>query len=477
MGMAETGRPTRRWRSLAPTFALAAGCVAVYAFAASDGDSETRPGVSPDPGDSIDPEQTAPSSPKPTVVVSPPPLPPVDVVYDVIDGVTVSAYLPPATAATPDVWERVGPGWVLAAYEGGLLESGRVVAEGVYWYSEVNDAVRGVRVLYLVSPAGEVYEVANLTEAGVREVLAWDVGRGVALVTNGVSDDSNETFAEIDARALDLESGEFGPWFLVGEEGNSLPAVAPVDGAWLIGTTSLVDDQGAHLETGLAAEGATTADWLDGWLIQSHLYPGGRPVSGTSLYVSEGWDWPVTEVPAPVDPSGNAPMECRASRVASPDVVAFECQGWSGGDVTTVATLGAGETTMTVVVPWDGAASSRTFRRSEVGCIRDGVAYEALDFIPDGGPDLDAPLNEGLWLRSPGAETRMAGPAGQVPPLRCVGALGEELVIVGAGPIWAYGASGAAAWRTLLPVPAVPADSTGPRYVAGVTDLGVFVAP
>lgn len=440
-----------------------------------------------------EPSPSASSSPSPSFPVTPEPQPSVDIAYQVIDGVTVSEYLPDARPAAPEVWARVDSGWVLAAYEGGTLAPDRTTAssDGPFLREEGFGAVRGPVVLYLVSPDGEVFEAANLSEADAGDLIAWNVESGHALIADRWSQQYQSEPRYY--RDLNLVTGEWGPWFTLSQDDDwRLRQALPWSEGWAItaegyaeegGTStvlksvSVVDSRGARVLDGPYLDPA--ADFIamiDGTLISSYWGDRVDGVNPTSLFVGEGGaEGAAVEVPAPLGPDGEEPWMCRPYRLASPDAVALECAyGVENVDypfASTVFVFDEASSTFERVV---GPDTNNTFGLDAsvvLGCVRGGTAYGL-----HAGEQTDY-LAIGLGARRDGSDTLLDPAPGDYLALQCVGAQGENLVIKGAGSVWLLGPEDTFR-ASLLATPEPINTSDGTLvYVSGVTDLGVFVAP
>lgn len=125
--------------------------------------------------------------------------------------VTTGPGLPVAVALTDEAYATADTGWVLAIFD----STQRLLNK---------DPVEGERVLYLISPIGERYEVANLTRYGSLHLAAWDTDRQVALIVDG----------RYIAMTLDLATGEVThKWQFCGE-GGSLTAKDLPGEEWLL---------------------------------------------------------------------------------------------------------------------------------------------------------------------------------------------------------------------------------------------------
>jgi hypothetical protein len=118
----------------------------------------------------VDPVATPSPSVTPSSSVTPSPSPsPSDTgfAWPGFSGeVTVDPHLPDAGSITPEVWAGTGPGWVLVSYREAWGDAPTV----------------GPQVIYLVSPAGERYELVNVPGDTV-SVLAWEAGSATAPVS------------------------------------------------------------------------------------------------------------------------------------------------------------------------------------------------------------------------------------------------------------------------------------------------------
>lgn len=131
---------------------------------------------------------------------------------DVADrAVTTGVGLPDAVALTGEAYATADTGWVLAIFDSTK-------------YNGIEEPTQGERVLYLVSPTGEQYEVANLTRYGSPHLAAWDIERQVALIVEG----------RYVALTIDLASGEVThEWQFCGEGGSMTAKDLPGD-EWLL---------------------------------------------------------------------------------------------------------------------------------------------------------------------------------------------------------------------------------------------------
>jgi hypothetical protein len=91
--------------------------------------------------------------------------------------VTVAAHVPTSELLTKDVLNSAGSGWVVAIHDATAIDSKGVEAPGP-------------RILYLISPDGTRYELANLDTLGVMapDLVAWDYGRHKVLIVDNLRD-------------------------------------------------------------------------------------------------------------------------------------------------------------------------------------------------------------------------------------------------------------------------------------------------
>ncbi|MBN2176501.1 MAG: hypothetical protein JW722_02460 [Demequinaceae bacterium] len=439
------------------------------------------------------PSPSASESPSPTPGPEPSPVTVPDVPYEVVDGVTVSQYLPEAEAITPEVWDEATSGWTLAAFEGGLMDPSRRQNWGgtdILGYTYGPDiAVPGPRVLYLVSPDGRTYEVANLTDMGVGDVLAWDAQREVALVTDrysGYGQTSSRIFA-----TLDLRSGVLGPWFGVGGDGGSdfdvrsdNDGVWPIDGGWaFVGTTwdteynptivrTIVDDSGHPVPGAAVLDPESTFTALVGEYLVEYPSEWPLPDAAPTLHVRDDFGrGPLLEYPMPIDPHGESSNNCRVYRLAAPEAVVVECGASEGEDGqgtmrSTVAVFDPEQGSFETIVDWDGNTLLGYDSQDILRCVRGDTVYGLYQ------PGQTDWVMGGLRVRSADRYEVLSPPPGVYMAIQCEGAAGDDFVVRGSGPLLALDPVNET-WGTLLPAN----GGTSDRLVAGVTDLGMFVAP
>ena len=172
-------RPKRRHRG----FRIAASAAVVLVVAGAvvlvvaQPWNRAEPVASPSAGQStgVTPTKTAAATPSPSASAH------------VIGTVTTDPNLPPAKPLESGLLASAGEGWSLVSYNA----------------ADVGDASKnGPVILYLVSPDGDVYEVANLGTDGGR-IVAWAPGSPRVLILRGT--DQGRYFRTVEV--LDLETG------------------------------------------------------------------------------------------------------------------------------------------------------------------------------------------------------------------------------------------------------------------------------
>ncbi len=441
------------------------------------------------------------SEPSPTSSLAPAPMPSassVDTLYSVADGVTVSEYLPAAQPATQEVWDRVGSGWVLAAFEGGLTASGEDPGVGRVIDSYQDDTTTGPRVVYLVSPEGEVFEAANLTALGVDNLLGWSVDRGTALVGVGKAP---QTPFDAPVYVLDLETGTLSAGVVPCPDQPGRFSADPVDGGWRIAGTCSGLDTGVEFETFIDDDAREiVSPWAPAQFPGDHYYrvvAGGNMIemvggtlgkeaakSGESRLQLTAPGGSPRDVALPAAPDGGTGVSC--APFASGSDVMLVCDLWVGSmDEGTVkiyehvSTIDVETATLNPVLDW--FTYSAFAMEGGLGwsftCIADSTIYgEGSPYVYTDDTTQPPSVDFGLWRWDATGPTQMPDHPGTNPELACLGNAGDRLIVRGPGSLLAFDPA-TQAWQTLLPVADVPADETGPRYVAGIRSLPVFIAP
>ncbi|MGB5532026.1 MAG: hypothetical protein WBN71_02870 [Acidimicrobiia bacterium] len=127
-----------------------------------------------------------------TTVPSPTTAPPTT---GAIRPVTVHPNLPAAVGGHLVDWDAVGPGWILALYDA----------------SDIATAVTHPTVLYVIDPAGTLYEVASWA-SGPYEIADWSgTGDAAILLTNGSDAVIVDLRTGTEVATMALPLGPYGP--------------------------------------------------------------------------------------------------------------------------------------------------------------------------------------------------------------------------------------------------------------------------
>jgi hypothetical protein len=116
--------------------------------------------------------------------------------------VTVDPSLPSALPLPSHIWDKTGPGWVLATYSPAVI-----TYEG---NANGPTAERTRQVIYLVSPTGTRYQVLELDPNNQVSISSWSAGESLAYVETCGASAYCQTQTE-PTFALDLQSGQFKP--------------------------------------------------------------------------------------------------------------------------------------------------------------------------------------------------------------------------------------------------------------------------
>lgn len=352
-----------------------------------------------------------------------------------VGDVTVADGLPSATALTAGVLASADRGWVLAVFDS-TFRSG------------TEDPIWGEKVLYLVSPTGDRYEVANLTRFGNPVLSAWDTDRQVAfLVDNRMA-----------AFTVDLASGQVTEEWQFCGEGGSMRAAVAADGQWLLrGNCS-----------GEALDGYYTDD---GTLIRDDGVPDGEGVTVMSVgdvqvrfefemppaesYVAYHADG--TEVPLQAVGANTA---CYPMGPALDGGLAVQC--WSDDGSSTLWSLDV-----------DGGAAHVIADQAVFISVIDAMGGDGLWSLPGyclTGDHETLTGEFGLAVLGDGAPTLLSN--GEYRGTVCYGGIGDTVLVAGVGPLWTWDA-GTGATVTLLPVPEPSDDGTW----VGASENGAIIHP
>ncbi|MBN2177318.1 MAG: hypothetical protein JW722_06635 [Demequinaceae bacterium] len=354
--------------------------------------------------------------------------------------VTTGVGLPDAVALTGEAYATADTGWVLAIFDSTKR-------------SNVSDPVEGERVLYLVSPAGERFEVANLTRYGAPYLAAWDTERQVALIVEG----------RYVALTLDLASGEVThEWQFCGEGGymkaedrpgeewllRGFCSGEPLDGIYTDDFTFVTDD---GIVTG--GEGITVMDVGD---VQVRYEFEMTPAQSFRAYHPDGTEvamQPVGEYIAcyPMGPSlsGGLAVQCWAEG----DSVTYwnlDLDGGPATPITTSATIGAIEAASGGSLPAEGAVVTGYCLAGDQEALI--TSHPAVVVLDEGSPVV---VTNGEYRAT-----------------WCFGGVGGTVLVTGVGPLWTWDAASGIT-VTLLPVPEPGDDGVW----VGAAEGGAIIHP
>jgi hypothetical protein len=355
-------------------------------------------------------------------------------------AVTRGQGIPSALPLPPAVLASAGSGWVLAVFDSTLRASGA-------------DPIDGQRVLYLISPTGDRYEVANLTQYQSPVLAAWDTDRNVALLVEG----------RYVALTVDLATGEVShEWQFCGE-GGSLTARPLGRGEWLLRgfcSGSALDGRYADDGTALGAdgvvqggEGVTVMDVGDVQVRYEFEMP---PAESYVAYRADGSHValePVGPTTAcyPLGPSltGGLAVQCWDSDGAV-SIWNLDLGGGAPSPIGLPATVAAIEGAAGGPSP-DPTAILTGF------CVAGNhevltTSHPALAVLGEDGPSV---LSDGAFRAT-----------------ACRGGVGDAVLVSGEGPLWTWNAR-TGATVTLIPVPAL---APGSAWV-GVSEGGAIIHP
>lgn len=162
----------RGWRVLKrPPVAISIGVLLAFGIGAAVFFATRGPDASPTAGPSASPSASSSATPSP----SPSPVVSIDANGRALPGfVATDPSLPEALPLPSGIWEKTGPGWVLATYRPSVTvtdDNGDVVS------SETTK-----QVVYLVSPKGERYQALELDVASPIMIDSWSPRETSALV-------------------------------------------------------------------------------------------------------------------------------------------------------------------------------------------------------------------------------------------------------------------------------------------------------
>lgn len=359
-------------------------------------------------------------------------------------SVTVGAGIPSAHPLTGAVLASAGSGWVLAMFDSTFRESGM-------------DPIDGQRMLYLVSPAGERYEVANLAQYQSPVLAAWDTDRNVAFLVD----------SRYVALTVDLATGEVThEWQFCGE-GGSLTARSLGGAEWLLRGScsgSTLDGRYADDGTPLGAdgvvqggEGVTVMDVGDVQVRYEFEMP---PAESYVAYRADGSHValkPVGPTTAcyPLGPSltGGLAVQCWDSGGAV-SIWNLDLAGGAPSPIGVPATVAAIEAASGGPLPDPTAVlSGYCIAGNHEALI---TSHPAVAVLGEDGPTV---LSDGTFRAT-----------------ACHGGVGDTVMVSGAGPLWTWNAR-TGETVTLLPVPAVVPASGAEGVWVGVSEGGAVIHP
>jgi hypothetical protein len=355
--------------------------------------------------------------------------------------VTTGIGLPTASRLTPEVLESSDTGWVLAIFDSTFRSTTGAPGEGE-------------RVMYLVSPQGERYEVANLTQYGAPALAAWDTERHVAFVVDNRSV----------ALTLDLASGEvMHEWQFCGE-GGSMTAQDRPDDEWLLrgvcsgeGIDGIYSDDGTFVtDDGVVrgGEGVTITDVGD---VQFRYEFEVAPDEAYRAHHADGRDLAVRV------PDGD--VACYPMGPSLLGGLAVQC--WGEGDSVTLWNLDP-----------DGGEPIMIASPATLGAIEaaSGGSLPAEGAMLTGyklAGDFDAVLTSHPAAILLGADSPLMVNNGEYRAQSVFGGVGQVVLVTGGGALWTWNALASGETVTLIPVPE-PSDD-GVRV--GVSEAGAIMHP
>ncbi len=354
--------------------------------------------------------------------------------------VTVADGLPSANPATAAIVSSAGTGWVLAVFDSSFRP-----VDG--------EPTAGERVLYLVSPTGDRYEVANLSDYSAPRLEAWDTNRNVAFIVEN----------RYVSLTVDLSTGDVThEWQFCGE-GGSLRAAPTGDGHWLLrGSCSGTPLDGVYNDDGTpvaspgivdGGEGVTVMDVGDVQVRYEFEKP---PAESYVAYMPDGSHVALAAVSPetacyPLGPSllGGLAVQCWGSG----DAVSIWNLPLDGGDATPIAvpeTLRAIDAAAGGALPPDGAILTGYCLAGRHEAIV--TSHPAVAVLGEDSPTV---MVDGEYRAT-----------------SCLGGEGDTTLLAGAGPLWTWNAA-TGAIVTMLPVPE-PGD--GGVWV-GASENGAIIHP
>jgi hypothetical protein len=374
------------------------------------------------------------SPPLPSLSEAPSPVPTTTLDDIVGDGLPASAPL------TSEVLAGAGQGWVLSIFDSTFRPG-------------IDDPISGKRILYLVSPTGERYQVADLTRYSAPYVSAWDTERNVAFIVEN----------RYVAVTVDLASGEVThEWQFCGEGGYLRAEDRPGD-EWLVrGNCSgesldgIYNDAGTKVtEQGVVTggEGITVIDVGDTQVRYEFEMP------AAESYVAVHADG--TEVV--LEPVGEF-VGCYPIGPALGGGLAVQC--WGEGDQVTLWSLDLDGGPATEIAGTDTLADFSM--QSFVPLSPEGAMFTG--YVLAG----DYPV---LTTSHPAAavldDSRLVILTnGSIMGTSCYGGVGSTILVQGSGALWTFDAQSGAV-VALLPIETPPGDGMW----VGAAEGGAIIHP
>ncbi len=378
-------RQTARMAGVGLVAAVSVGVLGTAGYLAYDHFGSVNPIATPYPSSSDVP------SPSPTTTP--------------VDDVTADG-LPTSVPLTPAVLASAGQGWVLAIFDSTFR-------------SNVEEPIEGERILFLVSPTGDRYEVANLSQYTAPYLSAWDMERNVAFVVEN----------RYVALTVDLASGTVThEWQFCGEGGYLRAEDRPGDEWLLRGNCSGASLDGIYNDAGTliteagvvkGGEGITIMDVGDTQVRYEFEMP---PAQSYVAYHADGTQValkPVGETVGcyPMGPSvtGGLAVQCWGEG----DDVTYWSLDLNGGDAAPIANasdLQAIETESGGTLPAAGAIITGYIAAGENQVII--TSHPAAVVLKESHPVILADgAIQGTW---------------------CYGGVGSTVLVQGSGALWTW---------------------------------------
>ena len=353
--------------------------------------------------------------------------------------VTTGTGVPSASQLHDATFTSVTSGWVLTVFDAGT-------------YDGSHSAVPGTRLVYLVSPTGERFEVAHFAADKEADVAAWNVSAGKALLV----------FHGFDYAVLNIATGAVGPtWRLCGTHPVTAVVAPQSDGTWefrgsCIGAQidGIYSDAGADVSPGsfFKSQFGTWAASLGGGVVAIVSFD----TPQLFLFTAPGWTDPVeTYKPAGVD-------SCNPLGPGRPDSIAVGCahgthaSAWElhvNGDPATPLVTEAQVDSFTGAVTGPGTpqfVGNCVVNNTEI--LEVATTGRAAAYASSGG------------LTQPGLSEFVGAEY-------CWGGSGPTALFSGHGSLWTYVQGGAT-----VPL-AVVSGSLNPGDIIGVAETRSIIAP